>query len=540
MARCVLWSLAMLATSQAIDCPPGSHKTSLIHGCNACTNGRFSSSSNQENCDNCPVDKTGAQDVDANAFGFFSLSSGSTYCVDCPSGKYRHKANYYECTIRCPAGTYDICPGHHSINGEVDGSCTSFSGTFIKKCVPCEAETVSLMYAEKCVHVSNITQVPVEMMTYRPIQHLRPTSLNEAFANRVTFNDVAVASLNTSQVTTMRAAFLNAQSFDQSISNWNTKNVVDMGSMFAQASAFNRDLHTWDTSLVTNMEYMFSEATVFDQDISMWDVTSVTTFHSMFNKAVAFNQDLSKWKIDASADVTDMFAGNAHCTVKLDRSPAARCAMQDALTTCSAGEYQEGLTCKPCGYGKYGDGKFCYMCGPGENVEGQPGSSVTAASCLSIITTPAPTTSSVTTAPPTPPADSGVTTAPPTLPADSGVTTAAPAPPADSGVTTAAPAPPADSGVTTTVPTPPAVPQTTPAPTPESSNDDIAKISIISFTVFFVIAWAATAYGSHLNGAPSMWSAFRHPFKTKAEWVEFNTNHNNLGRHAGFAERTLL
>ncbi len=89
-----------------------------------------------------------------------------------------------------------------------------------------------------------------------------------------------IGSWDTSQVTCMIGAFINASLFSGAIGNWDTSSVVTMNGMFINTS-FDQDLSNWDVSSVTGMAQMFINAS-FDQDLSNWDVSSVTNMGNMF------------------------------------------------------------------------------------------------------------------------------------------------------------------------------------------------------------------------------------------------------------------
>ena len=110
-------------------------------------------------------------------------------------------------------------------------------------------------------------------------------------------------------VTSLRAAFRNAKSFNQDLSNWNVSKVTNMGFLFEGATAFNQPLNSWNTSSVTNMVSMFQGATAFNQPLNSWITSSVTRTSKMFLSAKSFNQDLSDWDFSKVKWANDMFNG---------------------------------------------------------------------------------------------------------------------------------------------------------------------------------------------------------------------------------------
>ena len=151
------------------------------------------------------------------------------------------------------------------------------------------------------------------------------------FNNLQDYFNKDISSWDTSNVSDMRAMFLDARKFNQDISKWDVSNVGSMAYMFSGALSFQGDISAWDVSSVqnmdsmfashyyfgfdtyagfaswdisgwevgnvTNMDYMFAEATYFNQNISGWDVSSVVLMQGMFETATSFNQDLSEWKV---------------------------------------------------------------------------------------------------------------------------------------------------------------------------------------------------------------------------------------------------
>lgn len=117
----------------------------------------------------------------------------------------------------------------------------------------------------------------------------------------------AIGDWDTSQVTTMRRMFANAEVFNQDIGNWDTSQVTDMFAMFNDAYLFDRDIGAWDTSEATIMTAMFSGAHSFNQDIGGWDTSQVTHMNEMFVRARDFDQDIGGWDTSSVVDMELMF-----------------------------------------------------------------------------------------------------------------------------------------------------------------------------------------------------------------------------------------
>lgn len=133
------------------------------------------------------------------------------------------------------------------------------------------------------------------------------TSLGSTFQYAFSFNDEKISEWNTSNVTTMRATFLEASSFNQDLSNWNTSNVTTMKSLFLGATSFNQAIDSWNTEKVTDMSDLFYRASNFNQNIENWNTSNVTDMSFMFHSAHLFNQNISTWNTGNVTDMSDMF-----------------------------------------------------------------------------------------------------------------------------------------------------------------------------------------------------------------------------------------
>lgn len=133
------------------------------------------------------------------------------------------------------------------------------------------------------------------------------TTMRDMF-NGTDFNQ-DIGSWDVSNVTDMSGMFSVAEAFNQDIGGWDVSNVENMSAMFNYARNFNQDLSGWDVSSVTNMSVMFFSAEAFNQDIGGWDVSSVTTMAIMFGSATSFNQDIGGWDVSNVTDMNRMFFG---------------------------------------------------------------------------------------------------------------------------------------------------------------------------------------------------------------------------------------
>lgn len=86
-----------------------------------------------------------------------------------------------------------------------------------------------------------------------------------------------------SNVTSMKQAFQNKDTFDEDIGHLDVSNVTDMSSMFSDAEHFNEDITGWDVSSSQDMSEMFSGASALRKNVRLWapEPTS-TNFNNMF------------------------------------------------------------------------------------------------------------------------------------------------------------------------------------------------------------------------------------------------------------------
>jgi surface protein len=140
-------------------------------------------------------------------------------------------------------------------------------------------------------------------------------SMENSFLGAANFQITASDSPNLSNVTSTRAMFANATSFNQDISDWDVSHVTNMNQMFLQATSFNQPLNSWDVSSVTTMGYVFQQATSFNQPLNSWDVSHVTNMEGMFAIASSFNQDISDWNV---SNVTNM-SGMLNSTISFNQ-----------------------------------------------------------------------------------------------------------------------------------------------------------------------------------------------------------------------------
>ena len=132
------------------------------------------------------------------------------------------------------------------------------------------------------------------------------TSMEALFVDAETFNE-PLNNWDVSNVENMERMFNGASSFNQDISAWDVSNVTDMSEMFYKAKSFNQDIGNWDVSNVWNMNEMFYKAKSFNQDIGNWDVSNMTYMNGMFNEASSFNQDIGNWDVSHVWSMDKMF-----------------------------------------------------------------------------------------------------------------------------------------------------------------------------------------------------------------------------------------
>ncbi|MCT4615472.1 MAG: BspA family leucine-rich repeat surface protein [Marinifilaceae bacterium] len=134
------------------------------------------------------------------------------------------------------------------------------------------------------------------------------------------------------EVESMVAMFLSANSLMGDFSSWDTSNIVDMDRLFNSAqltnpnvmgwdvskvkkmlnmfssTRFNRDISAWKLNSVENTSYMFFRNMFFNQDLSTWETPNLKYASSMFKESMCFNGGLNKLKVDGVRDFSDMFS----------------------------------------------------------------------------------------------------------------------------------------------------------------------------------------------------------------------------------------
>ncbi|GAA4449514.1 hypothetical protein GCM10023092_03860 [Rurimicrobium arvi] len=144
------------------------------------------------------------------------------------------------------------------------------------------------------------------------------TSLRAMFCLATSF-DQDLSSWDVRKVTNFRAMFSNARNFTNggvSLSSWRPVSATDMGEMFS-TTQYNKPLDWCDTTLqhVTSTDFMFYSNTVFDQDISCWNVSKVTNFYWMFYGASSYTNggvSLSSWRPVSATEMGYMFGGTKY------------------------------------------------------------------------------------------------------------------------------------------------------------------------------------------------------------------------------------
>lgn len=195
-------------------------------------------------------------------------------------------SNNNEFTIPIVGGNYDVNCGDV---GTTDG--TDISGSYT--CSYPTAGTYNIAITGDIPHISFLT-VGGDVKDNLKLQSIDQWgtgqwgSMENAFDNCIYMTLTATDVPDFSKLTSLRAMFAGASSFNGDIGNWNVSSVTDMSFMFVRAGSFNQDISRWDVRSVGNMRAMFSSANSFNQDLGSWDVGKVTNMTNMFTGAKSF------------------------------------------------------------------------------------------------------------------------------------------------------------------------------------------------------------------------------------------------------------
>ncbi|UWD35319.1 BspA family leucine-rich repeat surface protein [Mycoplasma cottewii] len=125
------------------------------------------------------------------------------------------------------------------------------------------------------------------------------TDLSYAFKDNANVDIEGIEKWDTSNVTSMRGVFYNAQNFNTAL-NWDTSKVTDMSFMFYNAENFDSYLGDKFSAInVTNMESMFEGAREFNQNVGLRLLSNNrVNAKNMFTFAKKFNQDISYLEVE--------------------------------------------------------------------------------------------------------------------------------------------------------------------------------------------------------------------------------------------------
>lgn len=143
-------------------------------------------------------------------------------------------------------------------------------------------------------------------------------SMEFAFFGATNLRIPATDAPDLSNVTSLRATFRDAVTFNDPIDHWTVSSITSLSATFRGAAAFNQPLNSWDVSNVLNMDSVFW-GTAFNQPLDNWDVSSLFGLNSTFLNASAFNQDLSSWDVSSVVNMTNLFTGSDLSTENYDK-----------------------------------------------------------------------------------------------------------------------------------------------------------------------------------------------------------------------------
>ena len=205
-----------------------------------------------------------------------SYASAGTYTVSI-SGTFPHF--YLNAPLEATTSqTRGRQAGNTGADGRPDGSAIANPGPVLAEDVAVDRMRAPERTLSNQAQANDAGQTPENAQKLRSVEQWGSISwerMDFAFLGAVNLQYNATDAPDLSSVSSTRAMFANARSFNGNIDTWDVSGVTDMAFMFFGATSFDQDLGSWDVSSATTMSSMF-ESTSF-QDIGGWDVSSVTT-----------------------------------------------------------------------------------------------------------------------------------------------------------------------------------------------------------------------------------------------------------------------
>ena len=152
----------------------------------------------------------------------------------------------------------------------------------------------------------NLTDTDIETITIE-VNVSGITSTRKMFYGVGEVQSIDLSSLDTSNVTDMRAMFMDCYLHSIDLSSLDTSNVTDMSDMFFRCEVQSLDLSSFDTSNVTQMFNMFNFCSSQSLDLSSFDTSNVTVMGYMFCNCSAQSIDLSSFDTSNVIDMRSMF-----------------------------------------------------------------------------------------------------------------------------------------------------------------------------------------------------------------------------------------
>ena len=137
------------------------------------------------------------------------------------------------------------------------------------------------------------------------------SSMALLFTNATSFQGIGLQNWKTDSVVNLFGTFSGSMISDVDLSGWSVGKVTNFEFSFEGARQFQGNgLELWDTSNGTSMRAAFQFTSSLAADLSSWSVEKVSIFSTMFYNS-SFNSDVSGWNVRAGCTFWEMFANSS-------------------------------------------------------------------------------------------------------------------------------------------------------------------------------------------------------------------------------------